>query len=68
MTDATSDLEAVTDAVAAGPKSVTTDGLAVQSQDVSALIQLEKHRAEQAAARAPTLGVRFFNTRPPGAV
>jgi len=67
MADA-EELEALTDAAAAAPKTVSADGVTVVQQSVPELIALEKHRGEQRAASAGSIGIRLFKTKPPGAV
>lgn len=67
MADSQEELEAITDAVAAGPQSAGNKAENATSHSIPDLIALEKHRAEVAASRSGNLGVRFFNTKPPGA-
>lgn len=67
MADPIETTEAITDALAAAPKVVKTDGLEVQEHSIPDLIALENHRSNQAAVRSRGIGIRTFNTRPPGA-
>jgi hypothetical protein len=70
MPDTPDEIAALTDAAAANPMSATVDGRSATAQRLADLIELEKWRANQAAAAAGSsgLGIRFVNTQPPGAV
>ena len=61
------EIEAATDAAAAQPQQMSGDGINVTNRSIADLIAYEKYRAEQVAAANNRLGVRFFNTKPPGA-
>lgn len=52
--------------VAAGPKSVTTDGTTVQSQDIDSLIKADKHLAGGKSLGKSNRGLRFNRIVPPG--
>jgi hypothetical protein len=68
LAESVEEIESLTDAAAAAPKSVTVDGQTVQEHSIPDLIALENHRANKEATTGGRLGVGFFNTRPPGAV
>ena len=61
------EIEAATDAAAAQPQQMSGDGINVTNRPIADLIAYEKYRAEVAARANGRLGVRFFNTKPPGA-
>jgi hypothetical protein len=61
------EIEAATDAAAAKPQQMTADGISVTNRSTQDLIAYEKYRKETSAAANGRLGVRFFNTKPPGA-
>lgn len=62
------EIAALVDAAAEGPASASVDGRSGTQHNLKDLIAFEKHRkGEEAAASTTGFGVRFFQTRPPGA-
>lgn len=63
-----SDLSDTIDSAAAKPKSVTVDGSTVTAHTLKELDDHYDRKANREAAAAPrSIGVKFFNTSPPGA-
>lgn len=50
------------------PKAVASDGTQVTQHSLKEMIEVDQYLANQEAAKSRKLPVRFFNTRPPGAV
>ena len=64
------DLSDTIEDAASDPQSATIDGRSVTSRPIKDLIDADRYLAEKVATQSTTtrLGVRFFNTSPPGAV
>jgi hypothetical protein len=60
------DAEIIVAAAAAGPKSVTTDGMTVEQHGLKDLIAWRNHKAALCAADVPQRGLRFTRLVPPG--
>lgn len=60
------ELDETIESVAAGPKSVSTDGTTVQAQDIDSLIKADKHLAGSSAIGKTNRGLRFNKLVPPG--
>ena len=68
MADSVSDLDDIIDAAAASPKSATADGQSATARDLKELTDYRNVVGERQAASGSKLPIRFFNTKPPGAV
>lgn len=61
--------EPIRDAIAdlaTSPESISVDGQTVNERSISELIEADKYLKEAAAAKRPTLGIRFAKLNPPG--
>lgn len=54
------------EAAVTGPKSVSTDGIRVDAQDVDSLIKADQHLAGKEAVKSNNRGIRFNKLVPPG--
>lgn len=71
MTEPTAaEIAAIVDDAAAAPQSgsVTPAGSSYSERPLPDLLEYERVRSGQAAQRAGALGIKFFKTKPPGAV
>lgn len=53
---------------AESPKTVSSDGTTVQDRDISEMIEADRYSANESARASSVLPIRFFSTKPPGAV
>ena len=62
------EIEAITDETAAKALETRANNLWNKRHSLKDLIALENHRGSQEALEGDSLPIRFFKTRPPGAV
>lgn len=64
------DLSDTIEEAASDPQSASIDGRSATARPIKDLIEADRYLAEKEAAQSSTtrLGVRFFATKPPGAV
>lgn len=67
MTDPVEDAEDIADANAAEPASMSADGVTVTNRSLKETDDHVDRVRNREAGRNGNLGVRFFNTKPPGA-